>query len=81
MRPVQPLIDATAQRRRPSRPHTPPVKHAPLRAFSCWPAPNPGCPAPPHVLQIDYVRVYQPKGSINLGCSPPDYPTAQYLAW
>ncbi|KAL4428223.1 hypothetical protein ABPG75_002312 [Micractinium tetrahymenae] len=35
----------------------------------------------PSTYKIDYVRVYQPKGSINLGCSPPDYPTAQYLAW
>ncbi|KAK7691618.1 hypothetical protein QCA50_005017 [Cerrena zonata] len=28
---------------------------------------------------VDYVRVYQRKGQTNIGCSPKDYPTAQYI--
>ena len=35
----------------------------------------------PSQYQVDYVRVYQPADALNLGCSPPDYPTQQYLAW
>lgn len=35
----------------------------------------------PAQYKIDYVRVYQEPGAVNVGCSPPDYPTAQYLAW
>lgn len=31
--------------------------------------------------QVDYVRVYQPAAAINIGCSPKEYPTEQYLAW
>lgn len=34
----------------------------------------------PAVMQIDYVRVYQRKGQTNIGCDPPDYPTAKYIA-
>ena len=30
---------------------------------------------------LDYIRVYQPANALNLGCSPRDYPTQQYLAW
>ncbi len=41
------------------------------------PCPASNCP----LLQIDYVRVYQDPEAINLGCSPPDYPTAQWIAW
>ncbi|KAI8986834.1 beta-glucan synthesis-associated [Trametes punicea] len=33
----------------------------------------------PAIMQIDYVRVYQRKGSTNIGCDPPDYPTANYI--
>lgn len=36
--------------------------------------------APPSP-QIDYVRLYQDPSAINLGCSPPDMPTEQYIAW
>lgn len=32
-------------------------------------------------LQVNYVRVYQEPNATNLGCSPKDYPTAQWLAW
>jgi hypothetical protein len=47
-----------------------PSPHA-CPALSC------GCPS----AQVDYVRVYQNASAVNLGCSPPDFPTAQYLAW
>ncbi|PAV24064.1 beta-glucan synthesis-associated [Pyrrhoderma noxium] len=33
----------------------------------------------PATMLIDYVRVYQPKGSKNIGCDPPDFPTAKYI--
>ena len=35
-------------------------------------------PFPAH-LRVDYVRVYQPVGSKNVGCDPPDFPTAAYI--
>ncbi|KAF8200344.1 beta-glucan synthesis-associated protein-domain-containing protein [Pholiota molesta] len=33
----------------------------------------------PATMSIDYIRIYQPKDSINIGCDPPAYPTAQYI--
>ncbi|THH16891.1 hypothetical protein EW146_g3823 [Bondarzewia mesenterica] len=33
----------------------------------------------PAEMLVDYVRVYQRKGSPNVGCSPPDYPTEDYI--
>jgi hypothetical protein len=33
----------------------------------------------PAVMLIDYVRVYQRSGNINVGCDPADYPTAAYI--
>ncbi|KAG1757744.1 glycoside hydrolase family 16 protein [Suillus lakei] len=33
----------------------------------------------PATMRIDWIRVYQPKGSINIGCDPKDYPTAAYI--
>jgi hypothetical protein len=33
----------------------------------------------PAEMLVDYVRVYQRKGSTNVGCSPKDYPTAEYI--
>ena len=33
----------------------------------------------PAMLSIDYVRVYQPKNAINIGCDPVDFPTAKYI--
>ena len=33
----------------------------------------------PTEMLIDYVRVYQRKGYENVGCSPVDYPTADYI--
>lgn len=42
------------------------------------PPPLPTLPLPP---QIDYVRVYQDPEAVNVGCSPPDFPTEQYIAW
>lgn len=35
-------------------------------------------PFPAH-MRVDYVRVYQPKGSINIGCDPKDFPTQAYI--
>jgi hypothetical protein len=35
-------------------------------------------PFPVH-MYIDYIRVYQPKGQRNIGCDPPDFPTATYI--
>jgi len=33
----------------------------------------------PSEFLIDYVRVYQRKGQMNIGCDPKDYPTADYI--
>jgi beta-glucanase (GH16 family) len=33
----------------------------------------------PAVMKVDYVRVYQRSDSINVGCDPPDYPTADFI--
>ncbi|KAG0141546.1 hypothetical protein CROQUDRAFT_685224 [Cronartium quercuum f. sp. fusiforme G11] len=33
---------------------------------------------PGHML-VDYVRVYQPKGKKDVGCSPKEYPTEDYI--
>ncbi|KAF8625530.1 hypothetical protein AX15_005334 [Amanita polypyramis BW_CC] len=33
----------------------------------------------PAELRFDYVRVYQRKGHINVGCNPKNYPTTQYI--
>ncbi|KAL8286536.1 hypothetical protein RQP46_004553 [Phenoliferia psychrophenolica] len=33
----------------------------------------------PATLRIDYVRVYQKKGQINIGCDPADFPTSKYI--
>ncbi|RPD66978.1 glycoside hydrolase family 16 protein [Lentinus tigrinus ALCF2SS1-6] len=35
-------------------------------------------PFPVH-MRVDYIRVYQPSNAINIGCDPPDYPTAAYI--
>ena len=35
-------------------------------------------PFPVH-LRIDYIRVYQPSNARNVGCDPPDFPTAKYI--
>lgn len=34
----------------------------------------------PAVLRVDYVRVYQDTDQLNIGCDPPLYPTADYIA-
>ena len=34
----------------------------------------------PSIMRVDYVRVYQPKGKVNIGCSTERYPTAQYIS-
>lgn len=33
----------------------------------------------PTTMRIDWIRVYQPKNAINIGCDPPDFPTATYI--
>jgi beta-glucanase (GH16 family) len=33
----------------------------------------------PAEMLVDYVRVYQREGNTNIGCDPPDYPTANYI--
>ncbi|KAJ7705330.1 beta-glucan synthesis-associated protein [Mycena rosella] len=33
----------------------------------------------PTTLRLDYVRVYQYSDSINIGCDPPEFPTAAYI--
>ncbi|KAJ8606859.1 hypothetical protein MRB53_040669 [Persea americana] len=33
----------------------------------------------PAIMQVDYVRVYQRSDQINVGCDPPDFPTADFI--
>ncbi|KAK7045601.1 hypothetical protein VNI00_007434 [Paramarasmius palmivorus] len=33
----------------------------------------------PAYMTVDYVRVYQQEGSINIGCDPKDFPTKAYI--
>ncbi|EJF66762.1 glycoside hydrolase family 16 protein [Dichomitus squalens LYAD-421 SS1] len=33
----------------------------------------------PTRMRVDYVRVYQDPSAINIGCNPPDFPTAAYI--
>lgn len=33
----------------------------------------------PATMRIDWIRVYQPKNAINIGCDPQDFPTAAYI--
>ncbi|TFK27263.1 concanavalin A-like lectin/glucanase [Coprinopsis marcescibilis] len=33
----------------------------------------------PATMSIDYIRVYQPKDQINIGCDPKEYPTRAYI--
>lgn len=33
----------------------------------------------PATMLVDYVRVYQPSNAHNVGCDPPDHPTAAYI--
>lgn len=34
----------------------------------------------PTFMDVDYVRVYQRRGAVNVGCSTPDYPTQKLIA-
>lgn len=34
----------------------------------------------PVEMLVDYVRVYQRKGQTDIGCDPPNYPTANCIA-
>jgi beta-glucanase (GH16 family) len=42
------------------------------------PEPNPNLKYP-STMYVDWIRVYQPKGKQNVGCSPKDMPTAEYI--
>ncbi|CCO34833.1 putative beta-glucan synthesis-associated protein C23H3,11c [Rhizoctonia solani AG-1 IB] len=33
----------------------------------------------PAYMLVDYIRVYQPADQQNIGCDPPDFPTANYI--
>ncbi|PPQ63460.1 hypothetical protein CVT24_004992 [Panaeolus cyanescens] len=33
----------------------------------------------PATMSVDYIRVYQPAGSVNVGCNPKDFPTTDYI--
>ncbi|PPQ86626.1 hypothetical protein CVT25_006810 [Psilocybe cyanescens] len=33
----------------------------------------------PTKMRVDWIRVYQPKGSINIGCDPKGFPTQAYI--
>ncbi|KAJ3516407.1 hypothetical protein NLJ89_g1151 [Agrocybe chaxingu] len=33
----------------------------------------------PGIMLVDYIRVYQRQGEINVGCDPKDFPTAKYI--
>ncbi|CAA7269992.1 unnamed protein product [Cyclocybe aegerita] len=33
----------------------------------------------PGIMLVDYIRVYQRQGEINIGCDPKDFPTAKYI--
>lgn len=33
----------------------------------------------PTTMRVDWIRVYQPKNAINIGCSPKGYPTEEYI--
>ncbi|KAG6868438.1 hypothetical protein C0993_002757 [Termitomyces sp. T159_Od127] len=33
----------------------------------------------PATMRVDWIRVYQPANAQNLGCDPPDFPTAAYI--
>lgn len=35
-------------------------------------------PFPAH-MRVDYIRVYQPEGQINVGCNPKEFPTTNYI--
>jgi beta-glucan synthesis-associated protein KRE6 len=34
----------------------------------------------PTKMRVDYIRVYQPKDAVNVGCDPAGFPTASYIA-
>lgn len=33
----------------------------------------------PATMRVDWIRVYQPTDARNIGCDPPEYPTATYI--
>ncbi|KAG2008507.1 beta-glucan synthesis-associated protein KRE6 [Coprinopsis cinerea AmutBmut pab1-1] len=33
----------------------------------------------PATMSVDWIRVYQPANRVNIGCDPPEFPTAKYI--
>ncbi|KAG5715641.1 Beta-glucan synthesis-associated protein SKN1 [Termitomyces sp. T112] len=33
----------------------------------------------PTTMRVDWIRIYQPKNAINIGCNPKDFPTEKYI--
>lgn len=33
----------------------------------------------PSTMRVDWIRVYQSPGELNIGCDPPDFPTKAYI--
>lgn len=33
----------------------------------------------PTTMKVDYIRVYQPVGAVNVGCNPDNFPTTAYI--
>ena len=33
----------------------------------------------PTTMKVDWIRVYQDPDNVNIGCDPPDFPTAAYI--
>ena len=33
----------------------------------------------PATMKIDWIRVYQPRNTINIGCNPKNFPTEAYI--
>jgi beta-glucan synthesis-associated protein KRE6 len=33
----------------------------------------------PTKMRVDWIRVYQPKDAVNVGCDPADFPTKAYI--
>jgi hypothetical protein len=34
----------------------------------------------PATMEVDWIRVYQQKDKVNVGCDPKDFPTSAYIS-
>ncbi|KAJ3552544.1 hypothetical protein NM688_g4097 [Phlebia brevispora] len=50
-----------------------------LAISSSWQTVDPSTMVFPSEMLVDYVRVYQRSDSLNVGCDPPRFPTADYI--